>query len=92
MTDNVRQAVFQAGIKEGRPNSFDKMATEVSTVARTRKENDVRPCSDGCVCAQGQERKKQGRQGQRRQEQDGKEMAKAKDDKDKASPKSNSNK
>ena len=49
VTDNVRQAVFQAGIKDaairdhlalhaGRLNSFDKMAAEVSTVARTRSE------------------------------------------------------
>ena len=54
MTDNVRQAVFQAGIKDaairdhlalhaGRLDSFDKMAAEVSTVARTRSENDVVP-------------------------------------------------
>ena len=54
VTDNVRQAVFQAGIKDaairdhlalhaGRLNSFDKMAAEVSTVARTRSENDVVP-------------------------------------------------
>ena len=54
VSDNVRQAVFQAGIKDaairdhlalhaGRLNSFDKMAAEVSTVARTRSENDVVP-------------------------------------------------
>ena len=54
VTDNVWQAVFQAGIKDaairdhlalhaGRLNSFDNMATEVSTVARTRNENDVVP-------------------------------------------------
>ena len=54
VTDNVRQAVFQAGIKDAsirdllalhavRLNSFDKMATEVSTVARTRNENDIVP-------------------------------------------------
>ena len=52
VTDTVRQAVFQAGIKDasirdhlalhaGRLNPFDKMATEVSTVARTRNENDI---------------------------------------------------
>ena len=54
VTDNVRQSMFQAGIKDasirghlalhgGRLNSFDKMATEVSTVARTRNENDIVP-------------------------------------------------
>ena len=54
VTDNVRQVVFQAGIKDasirdhlalhaGRLNSFDKMATEVSTVATTRNENDSVP-------------------------------------------------
>ena len=54
VTDNVRQALFQAGIKDGsirdllafhagRLNSFDKIATEVSTVARTRNENDIVP-------------------------------------------------
>ena len=46
--------MFQAGIKDasirdhlalhaGRLNSFDKIATEVSTVARTRNENDIVP-------------------------------------------------
>ena len=75
VTDNVRQAVFQAGIKDaairdhlalhaGRLNSFDKMATEVSTVARTRSENDVVPMDVSVL--KGKERKRQGRQGQRR--------------------------
>ena len=64
VTDNVRQAVFQAGVKDasirdplalhaGRFNSFDKMATEVSAVA-------------GRLRAQGQRWKRQGRQEQRR--------------------------
>ena len=54
VADNVRQAVFQARIKDasirdhlalhaGRLNSFDKMASEASTVARTRNENDNVP-------------------------------------------------
>ena len=54
VTDNVRQAVFQAGVKDasirdhlalhaGRLNSFDKMAVEVSTVARAMNENDIAP-------------------------------------------------
>ena len=53
VTDNVRQAVFQAGIKgasirdhlallAGRLNSFDEMATEVSTVARARNSSRVK--------------------------------------------------
>ena len=75
VTDNVRQAVFQAGIKDaairdhlalhaGRLNSFDKMATEVSTVARTRSENDVVPMDVSVLNGKGG--KRQGRQGQRR--------------------------
>ena len=64
VTDNVRQAVFQAGIKDaairdhlalhaGRLNSFDKMATEVSTVARTRSENDVVPMDVSVIKRKG---------------------------------------
>ena len=82
VTDNVRQAVFQAGIKDasirdhlalhaGRLNFFEKMATEVSMVARTRKEND----NVGW--------KRQGQHGKDGQTKDGEEKAKAKDDKDK---------
>ena len=67
VTDNVRQAVFQAGIKDaairdhlalhaGRLNSFDKMAAEVSTVARTRSENDVVPM-DVSVISRAKEEK-----------------------------------
>ena len=54
VTANVRDAFFHAGIKDasirdhlalhaGGLSSFDKMATEVSTVARTRNENDIVP-------------------------------------------------
>ena len=68
VTDNVRQAVFQAGIKDaairdhpalyaGRLNSFDKMAAEVSTVAGTPQRE--RCCDNGCLCDQGQWRKRQ---------------------------------
>ena len=86
MTDNVRQAVFQAGTKDasirdhlaldaGGLNSFDKMATEVSTVARTRKENDIVPTNVSVLKVKGEKRKgRQGRQGegegQGRQRQD----------------------
>ena len=99
VSDNVRQAVFQAGIKDasirdhlalhaGRLNSFDKMATEVSTVARTRNENDISPMDvsvlqggKGCKgCKDGK-----GKDGKTK---DGKEKAKVKDDKDKTDSKS----
>ena len=61
VTDNVRQA---AGIKDaairdrlalhaGRLNSFDKMAAEVSTVARTRSENDVVPMDVSVIKGKG---------------------------------------
>ena len=91
VTDNVRQAVFQAGIKDaairdhlalhaGRLNSFDKMATEVSTVARTRIENDVVPMDVSVLNGKGGKGK------------DGKAKTKAKEDRDNSDPKSNSNK
>ena len=89
VTDNVRQAVFQAGIKDaairdhlalhaGRLNSFDKMAAEVSTVARTRSENDVVPMDVSVIKGKGGKGK------------DGK--GKDKEDKDKFDSKSNPNK
>ena len=73
---NVRQAVFQAGIKDApirtiwlsmwaRLNSFHKMAMEVSTVARTRNENDI--VSTDVSVLKGRGGKGKGRQGQRRQ-------------------------
>ena len=101
MTDNVRQAVFQAGIKDaairdhlalhaGRLNSFDKMSTEVSTVARTRNENDVVPMDVSVLKGKGGKGKDgKGKDGKNKE---GKEKTKAKDDKDKSDPKSNSNK
>ena len=68
VTDNVRQAVFQAGIKDasirdllalhaGRLNSFDKMATEVSTVVRTRNENDIVPMDVSVLKSKGRKGK-----------------------------------
>ena len=98
MTDNVRQAVFQAGIKDaavrdhlalhaGRLNTFDKMAAEVSTVARTRTENDVVPMDVSVLKSKGGKGKDgNGKEGK------GKGETKAKDDWDKFDPKLSSNK
>ena len=101
VTDNVRQAVFQAGIKDaairdhlalhaGRLNSFDKMAAEVSTVARTRSENDVVPMDVSVLKGKGGKGKDgKGKEGKGKE---GKGKTKAKDDRDKFDPKSSSNK
>ena len=101
VTDNVRQAVFQAGIKDaairdhlalhaGRLNSFDKMAAEVSTVARTRSENDVVPMDVSVIKGKGGKGKDgKGKEGKSKE---GKEKTKAKEDKDKFDSKSNRNK
>ena len=101
VTDNVRQAVFQAGIKDasirdhlalhaGRLNSFDKMATEVSTVVRTRNENDIVPMDISVLKSKGGKGKDgKGKDGNTN---DGKGKTKVKDDKDKTDPKSNANK
>ena len=101
VTDNVRQAVFQAGIKDaairdhlalhaGRLNSFDKMATEVSTVAGTRNENDVVPMDVSVLKGTGGK----GKDGKSKdgKNKEGKGKTKAKDDRDKSDPKSSSNK
>ena len=100
VTDNVRQAVFQAGIKDaairdhlalhaGRLNSFDKMAAEVSTVARTRSENVV-PMDVSVIKGKGGKGKdSKGKEGKRKE---GKGKTKAKEDKDKFDSKSNPNK
>ena len=98
VTDNVRQAVFQAGIKDEGPSgspcgythSFHKMATEVSTVARTRSENDVVPMDVSVLKGKGGKGKDgKGKDGKNK---DGKRKAKAMDDKTKTDPRSNSNK
>ena len=71
---NSAAAVFQAGIKDasimdhlelhaGRLDSFDKMATEVSTVARSRNENDIVPMDVSVMKGKGGRGK--GRQEQR---------------------------
>ena len=89
VTDNVRQAVFQAGIKDaairdhlalhaGRLNSFDKMAAEVSTVAR--------PAVRMSLCDQGKEEK--AKTAKERKGKEGKGKAKAKEDRDKFDSKS----
>ena len=82
---------FRPGIKDaairdptwlshaGRLNSFDKMAAEVSTVARTRNENDVVPMDVSVL---------KGKEGKGKE---GKGKTKAKDDRDKFDPKSSSN-
>ena len=101
VTDNVRQAVLQAGIKDaairdhlalhaGRLNSFDKMAAEVSTVARTRSENDVVPMDVSVIKGKGGKGKDgKGKEGKSKE---GKGKTKAKEDKDKFDSKSNPNK
>ena len=101
VTDNVRQAVFQAGIKDaairdhlalhaGRLNSFDKMAAEVSTVARTRSENDVVPMDVSVMKGKGGKGKDgKGKEGKSKE---GKGKTKAKEDRDKFDSKSNPNK
>ena len=92
VTDNVRQAVFQARVKHasirdhlalhaGGLNSFDKVAIEVSTVARTHivvpMDVSVLKGTDG-----------KGKDGKGK---DGEGKAKLKDDKDKADPKTTPN-
>ena len=98
VTDNVRQAVFQAGIKDaairdhlalhaGRLNSFDKMATEVSTVSRSRSENDVVHMDVSVLKGKGGKGKNgKGKDGKNKE---GKVKTKDKDDRDKSDPKSN---
>ena len=98
----VRQALFQAGIKDaairdhlafhaGRLNPFEKMATEVSTVARTRSENDVVPMDVSVLKGKGGKGKDgKGKDGEKARS--GKGKTKAKDDRDKLDPKSSSNK
>ena len=99
VTDNVRQAVFQAGIKDaairdhfhaGRLNSFVKMAIEVSTVARTRSENEVVPMDVSVL--KGKSGKGQDGRSKGGKNKDGKGKTKAKDDRDKSDRKSSSNK
>ena len=98
VTDNVRQAVSQAGIKDasirdhlalhaGRLNSFDKMAAEVSTVARTRNENDIVPVDVSLLKSKGK-----GNDGKSKDDKgkDGKGKTKGKDGKDKSESKSSS--
>ena len=93
--------MFQAGITDasitdhlallaGRLNSFDKMATEVSTVARTLNENDIVPMDVSVLKGKGGK----GKDGKCKdgKNKDGKGKAKGKDGKDKADPKSNANK
>ena len=101
VTDNVWQAVFQAGIKDaaisdhlglhaGRLNSFDKMAAEVSTVSRSRSENDVVPMDVSVLKGKGGKCKDgKGKDGKGKE---GKGKTKAKDDRDKFDPKSSFNK
>ena len=92
VTDNVRQAAFQAGIKDasirdhlalhaGRLNSFDKMATEVSTFARTSNESDIVPMNTSKL-KDGKSKDGKGK--------DGEEKTKGKDGKDKVESKSSS--
>ena len=101
VTDNVRQAVFQAGIKDaairdhlalhaGRLNSFDKKAIEVSTVARTRSENDIVPMDVSVPKGKGGKGKDGKSKGGKNK--DGKGKTKAKDDRDKSEPRSGPNK
>ena len=67
-----------------------RWATEVSTVARTRNENDVVPMDVSVLSVLGGKGKDgQGKDGKNKE---GKEKTKAKDDKDKSDPKSRSNK
>ena len=91
-----RVRVFQAGIKDtsirdhlalhaGRLNSFDKMATEVSTVARThRNENDIVPVDVSVLKGKGGK----GKDGKCKdgKNKDGNGKPKVKDDKDKTDP------
>ena len=101
VTDNVRQAVFQAGIKNASIrdqlalhacglNSFDKTATEVSTVVKTRNDDDIVPLDVSVLKGKGGKGKDgKGKDGKAK---DGTRKAKVKDDKDKTDPKSNDNK
>ena len=101
VTDNVRQAVFQVGIKDaavrdhldlhaGRLYSFDKMAIEVSTVARTRSGNDIVPMDVSVLKGKGGKGKDGKSKGGKNKE--GKGKTKAKDDRDKSEPRSESSK
>ena len=92
VTDNVRQAVFQdhLALDAGRVGSFDKMASGVSTVDRTRNENDIVPMDVSALKGKGG-KGKDGK-GKNSKTKDGKGKAMVKDDKDKTDPKSNANK
>ena len=99
--DNVWKAVFQAGIEDasirdhlthhaGRINTFDKMGTEVSTVVRTRNDNDVVPMDVSVLKGKGVKGKDStSKDGEAK---DGKGKLKVEDDKDKTDPKLNVNK
>ena len=95
VTDNVRQAVFQAGIKDAsirdhlaihadRLNSFDKMATAVSTIPRTHNENvfvpmDVSVRKDNGKGPDGKSKDGEGKDGQGKTNgTDGKDKAESK--------------
>ena len=98
VTNDVRQTVFPAGIKDaaigdhlalhaGRLNSFDKMAAEVSTVAKTHNENVV-PLDVSVIKGKGGK----GKDGKGKQGKEGNGKTQAKEDKDKLDSKSNPNK
>ena len=100
MTDNVRlrsrlaSRMLRSGdhlaLHAGRLNSFDKMAAEVSTVARTRSENDVVPMDVSVIkCKGGKGKDGKGKEGKGKE---GKVKTKAKEDRDKFDSKSNTNK
>ena len=89
VTDNVRQAVFQAGIKDAsirdHLDSFDEMAVEVSTVARTRNENDIVPMDVSVLKRKGNSNDGKSKDGKGK---DGKGKTKGMDGKDKVESKS----
>ena len=75
---------------DGRLTSFDKMASEVTTVARTRSENDVVPMDVSVIKGKGGKGKDgKGKEGKGKE---GKGKTKAKEDRDKFDSKSNPNK
>ena len=81
---------WHLALHAGRLNSVDKMATEVSTVARSHNENDKVPMDVSLLKGKGGKGKDVESKDGKGKDRKGK--AKVEDDKDKTDPKSNPNK
>ena len=87
VTDNVRQAVFQAGIKDASIRDHLALHAGRLNVARTRNENDTVPMDVSVLKGKGKGKDGKSKDGKGK---DGKEKTKGKDGKDKSDSKSSS--